>query len=283
MPELDSSAGEGSFIAFDGLGIYRRWWLPDGGTRAVIMLVHGLGEHSARYDHVAVALVDQGYAVHALDHRGHGRSGGKRTFVKSYDEFMRDLVDFREIVEAEHPDLPVVMLGHSMGGNLAMAHTLDHQDGLAGLALSGALLSVGDAVSPAQLKAIGLLARVAPGVRPQGLSADAISRDPAVVAAYRSDPLVYTGKISAGLLAALLGSVERFPDRYAELSLPVLVLHGTDDKLVDIAGSRELETAAVNAEVTVHYYDGLYHEVFNEPEHDVVIADLVSWLDQVTS
>ena len=270
---------EGSFTAFDGLTLYRQWWLPDGDPKGVVMLVHGLGEHSGRYGHVAGRLIGAGYAVHALDHRGHGRSDGKRVFVTSYDEFMADMIQFRGLIETEHPGVPLFVLGHSMGGNIAMGHVLDHQDGLAGMVLSGPALQVGEDLTPAKIKIFSLVAKVAPGFRPEGLSADAISRDQAVVDAYRADPLVYTGKISAGLGAALIGAMQSFPDRYADLTLPVLVLHGTDDRLASIEGSRALEAGAVNADLTAKYYDGLFHEVFNEPEQDDVLNDLVEWLD----
>lgn len=271
----------GTFRAFDGQTIHHRSWRPDGDLRGAIVLVHGLGEHAGRYEHVAAALVAAGYGVFALDHRGHGRSTGKRAFVKSYDEFMRDLTQFRRMVEAEHPDTPLVMLGHSMGGNIVMGHVLGNQEGLAGIVLSGPALQVGGDISPVQLKVFSVMAKVAPGFRPQGLSADAISRDPAVVEAYRNDPLVFTGKISAGLGAALIGAMQTFPQRYDQLRLPILVLHGTDDQLADVAGSRALEAGAVHADVTARYYEGLYHEVFNEPEQDRVIADLLGWLDAV--
>lgn len=274
---------ESNFTAFDGTNIFHRSWLPDGDASSVVMLVHGLGEHSGRYTHVAEALVDAGCAVHALDHRGHGRSDGKRVYVKSYDEFMADLVQFRAVVTAQHPDLPLIVLGHSMGGNLALGHVLDHQDGVAGLALSGPALAMGDDFSPARAKILRVVGKIAPGLRPQGLSADAISRDPEVVRAYRADPLVFTGKISAGLAAALTGAMERFPGRYAELRLPVLVMHGTEDRLAAIDGSRALERGAVNATVTTHYYEGLYHEIFNEPEQQRVLADLVAWVHSVVA
>jgi lysophospholipase len=269
---------EGTLTAFDGLTIFHQAWLPDGDPGAVVMLIHGLGEHSGRYAHVAEALTDAGIAVHALDHRGHGKSDGKRAFVKSYAEFMQDLVQFRSHIEAQHPELPLILLGHSMGGNLAVGHTLDHQAGIAGLALSGAALQVGSDLTPGKLKAFRLIAKIAPSFRPEGLSAEAISRDPAVVAAYQNDPLVFTGKISAGLGAALIDAMERFPARYGELTLPILVAHGTDDQLASVDGSRALEAAAVNADVTAHYYEGLYHEIFNEPEQQQVLADLVSWI-----
>lgn len=279
MPEHQ----EGTFTSFDGLSIFHRSWRPDAPPKGVVMLVHGLGEHSGRYVHVAGRLTAAGYAVHALDHRGHGRSDGKRAYVKSYDEFMADLIQFRAHIEREHPDVPFVVLGHSMGGNLAMGHVLDHQAGVAGLALSGAALKPGDDFSPLQIKIFTAIAKVAPGFKPQGLSATSISRDPAVVAAYEADPLVYNGKIPAGLGAALFGAMSTFPDRYPTLHLPILVMHGTEDRLTNIDGSRDVERLATNADVTAHYYEGLYHEIFNEPEQEQVLDDLVGWLDGVAS
>ena len=274
---------EGSFTASDGLSIYHQAWLPDGSPKAVVLLFHGLGEHSGRYSSVGSTLTDAGYAVHALDHRGHGRSEGKRVFVKSYGELQRDLVQFRQLVERQHPDTPIIVLGHSMGGNLAVGYALDNQAGLSGLALSGPGLKAGESLSPAKMKVAALLGKVAPGARLERLDATAISRDPAVVAAYQADPLVYTGKVSAGLAAALIGSLQTLPPRYPELTVPLLLQHGTADRLAAIAGTRELEAAAVNAKVTAHYYEGLYHEVFNEPERDRVLADTVAWLDTVTA
>jgi acylglycerol lipase len=276
-----SQHSEATMTTSDGLSIFHQAWLPDGDPVAVVMLVHGLGEHSGRYAHVATALTDAGIAVHALDHRGHGKSDGTRTFVKSYDELMGDLVQFRAHIEARHLGVALIVLGHSMGGNLAVGHALDHQAGITGLALSGAALQVGSDLSPGKLKVFRLVAKVAPSFRPEALNPEAISRDPAVVAAYQADPLVFTGKISAGLGAALIGAMERFPARYGELTLPILVMHGTEDQLASIDGSRALESMAVNADVTAHYYEGLYHEIFNEPEQQQVLADLVSWIESV--
>ena len=270
-----------TFRTADGLTLWRQWWLPDGEPRAVVLLLHGLGEHSGRYEHVAAALVHNGYAVHAVDHRGHGRSEGARAFVRSYDEFMGDVAAFRRLVEAQHPSVPLVVLGHSMGANLAVGHVLDHQEGVAVLALSGAALAPGASLKPVMIKAAKVLGRLVPKLRPDKLDAEAISRDPAVVARYRNDRLVYTGRLSAGVAGALLSAMERFPARYGELRVPILILHGTADALADVNGAHRLEAGAVNAAVTSHYYDGLFHEVFNEPEHDRVIADLVAWLDSL--
>jgi acylglycerol lipase len=267
----------------DGLAIYHQSWLPSGPPQAVVLLVHGLGEHSGRYRHVAEALTDAGYAVHALDHRGHGRSGGRRVYVRSYRELTDDLAAFRAEVEQQHPGAPLVVLGHSMGANLAVGHVLDHQDGVAGLALSGAALQPGSDLTPVKIALVKAVAKVAPGLRPEGLDASSISRDEAVVQAYRDDPLVYTGKITAGIGAALVGAMQSFPARYPTLRLPILILHGTADRLASVEGARELERLAVDADVTAHYYEGLYHEVFNEPERQQVIDDLLAWLASVVS
>ncbi len=267
--------------SLDGLSIYRQSWLPEGEPRAVVLLFHGLGEHSGRYAHVAEVLTAAGYAVHALDHRGHGRSEGTRVFVKRYDEFQHDLSQFRAMVEGEHPGLPLVVLGHSMGGNLAMGHVLDHQAGVKALVLSGPALKLGDSLPKWQVGILLFIARIAPKLRPQGLDASTVSRDPKVVEAYLADPLVFTGKVTAGLGAALIRAMRSFPARYSSLRLPLLLLHGTHDQLADIGGSKELERLATNAQVTSHYYEGLYHEVFNEPENNQVFADLTSWLSTV--
>jgi alpha-beta hydrolase superfamily lysophospholipase len=265
------------------LTIYHQSWSPGGDPKAVVLLLHGLAEHSGRYTGVAETLTDAGCAVHALDHRGHGKSDGKRTYVKSYDQYQADILQFRALVEQQHPGLPLFVLGHSMGGNLALGHVLDHQVGVRGLALSAPALAPGSSLSPSKIKLAKLIGKIAPGLRPEALSSDAISRDPAVVAAYVADPLVFNGKITAGAAAALLTSMETFPRRYAELTLPILLQHGTADQLVDVAGTRALEAGAVNAKVTAHYYDGLYHEIFNEPERATVLADTVAWLESATA
>jgi len=281
VPEHGSGPAESYFTATDGLELFRRSWLPADDPRAVVMLLHGLGEHSGRYQRVATALNEAGYAVEALDHRGHGRSDGERVHVASYDELMDDLEVFRALVEERHPGRPLVVLGHSMGGHLALGHALRHQDGLSGLALSAPAVRAGEDISAAQRRMFGLVARFAPRTRLRALDATSISRDPEVVAAYRGDPLVFTGKVTAGLGWALLQEMATFPERYGELRLPILLQHGTADLLADVEGSREIEARAVHADVTAHYYEGLYHEVYNEPEHDRVIADLTTWLDAV--
>jgi acylglycerol lipase len=274
---------EGSLKTSDGIKLFRQSWLPDGEARANVMLIHGLGEHSSRYGHVAAALNKSGYAVHTFDLRGHGQSTGKRAYVKSYAEFMDDLMLVRTNIEGRHPDEPFVVLGHSMGGNLALGHVLDHQTGVTGLALSAPALRVGDDLSPLKIKLVNAIARFAPGFRPVGISAESVSRDPAVVAAYAADPLNFHGKIAARLGAELIGAMDRFRSRYSELAMPLALFQGTEDRLVNPQGTRDIENGATNAVVTAHYYEGLFHEVFNEPEQREVFDDLIAWLDGLIS
>ena len=269
---------EGSLAGSNGATLYHQAWMPEGQPVAVVMICHGLGEHSGRYGNVVEALVPAGYAVHALDHQGHGRSSGPRAHIRRYGDFLVDFDAFRGHVATRHPGAPLFLLGHSMGGNIALGYALEHQDQLRGLILSGPALTVPDDVPRLLLRLSGVLGRLTPRLRATALDATKISRDPAVVAAYRSDPLVFTGKFTAGLGSALLSAMQSFPDRVAGLRLPLLILHGTADELADPSGSRMLEARAGSSDLTARYYPGLYHEVFNEPERDEVLADLRAWL-----
>ncbi|MGQ0574899.1 MAG: lysophospholipase [Pseudonocardia sp.] len=276
---------EGRLAGAGGVELFWQGWLPDGepddsgeaGPDAVLLLAHGLGEHSGRYATVVDTLVPDGWAVYGVDHRGHGRSGGRRAHVERYAYWLADFDAFRRAVVARHPGLPVFLLGHSMGGQIALAYALDHPDELAGLVLSAPALantSVPRAVRPV-LKA---LARVAPRVRSKVVDLDRISKDPAVVADYHADPLVHHGNPTLGLSAALLARFDVLPERARGLRMPVLLLHGTADELTDPAGTRLLEATCGSPELTVRWYDGLWHEIFHEPERAGPLADLREWL-----
>ncbi|MHA6792356.1 alpha/beta hydrolase [Pseudonocardia bannensis] len=274
---------EGRLGGVGGIELFWQGWLPgaDGPGGAVptgvLLICHGLGEHSGRYGNVVDVLVPDGWAVYALDHRGHGRSGGRRAHLGRYADFLADFDTFRRHVVARHPGLPVFLLGHSMGGQIALAYALDHQDDLRGLALSAPALA-SNAVPKAAVPVLKLLTRVAPTLRPAGIDATKISKDPAVVAAYQADPLVYRGNPTLGLSSALFAQMEVLPERARGLRLPLLLQHGTADVLTEPAGSRRLESASGSPDQTVHWYEGLWHEIYNEPERDGPLADLRSWL-----
>jgi acylglycerol lipase len=259
-----------------GVEIFRQSWLPDGPVRAVLVIVHGLGEHSDRYDHVARAVAADGIAVHAEDHRGHGRSQGARALVE-VAEVVRDVDTLVGLAATEHPGVPVFMLGHSLGGMIAVRYALAHQARLSGLILSGALATV-DA-SPALRRAGRLIAAIAPRAPLIALDAELVSRDPAVVANYRADPLVHHGRIPARTAAEIADTTDAFGGEVAAITLPTLIVYGTADGLCPPAGSVMLGERLGSTDVTIRAYEGLYHEVLNEPEREMVIADVRTWLE----
>jgi acylglycerol lipase len=260
-----------------GVALYWQAWLPETEARAVVVISHGVSEHSARYTHVGQRLAGAGYAAYALDHRGHGRSEGKRVMVNAGD-VVADLRAFIDLAAARHPGKPVYLLGHSMGAAIAIACAVRHQDALAGLLLSGALADP-DAASPVTRALSRVLSKLTPSLGVYQVDASLISRDPEVVRAYEQDPLVHHGKLPARTVAELTGAVGRFPEEVPALRLPLLVMHGGEDSLTTIAGSRMVHDRASSSDKTLEIYDGLRHEILNEPEKERVISEMIEWLD----
>ncbi|HET7690515.1 MAG TPA: alpha/beta hydrolase [Nocardioidaceae bacterium] len=270
---------EGGFTGASGEQSYWQAWLPDE-TKAVVLLSHGVSEHSGRYAHVGTRLADAGYAVYAIDHHGHGRSGGTPGNIGRMAWVVEDLHTLRRLATEQHPDVPVFVLAHSLGGLIALDYvTTKSQAGLAGLLLSGA--AVDPAVGSRIERAVApLVSRFAPNLRVTALSADAISRDPAVIRAYVDDPLVYTGKVRARTGAEALAAVARVQERVGSLTLPLLAMHGSKDTLTSPSGSELVYERVRSDDKTLKLYDGLFHEIFNEPEQDSVLDDVVGWLDK---
>jgi acylglycerol lipase len=270
---------EGTFTGAAGHEIHWQAWDPEGETTALVVLAHGLHEHGGRYAHVAERLNRSGYAVHTVDHEGHGRSGGTRGNVIAMKGVLEDFHRLRTEAVAEHPGIPVFVLGHSMGGLIALDYVTSYgQDGLAGLAVSGPAIDV-SAASGLQAKLAPVLGRIAPNLGVLLLGSTNVSRDPAVVAAYEADPLNHNGKVRARTGAEMIAAVDRVTARLPELTLPVLAMHGKDDRLVPYAASQLVHDEVGSTDNTLELYDGLYHEIFNEPEKEQVLDDLVAWLD----
>lgn len=269
---------ERSFEGFGGVRIVYDVWTPDTAPRGVLVLSHGLGEYARRYDHVAKRFGEAGLVTYALDHRGHGRSGGKRVLVRDIHEYTADFDTLVGIATREHHGLKCIVLGHSMGGGIVFAYGVERPDNYDLMVLSGPAVAAQDQVSPLLALAAKVLGAVVPGLPAQDLDVDAISRDPAVVAAYKDDPLVYHGKVPAGIGRALLQVGETMPQRAPALTAPLLVVHGEQDRLISVAGSRRLVECVGSTDVELKVYPGLYHEVFNEPEREQVLDDVVSWI-----
>jgi len=268
----------GSFAGVGGRRIFWHSWAPARTARGVIVLVHGAGEHSGRYEHVVARLVDEGYAVHASDHRGHGRSDGPRAFIEDMDDVVADVDSLVDRAVRSQPAVPLFMLGHSMGGLIALRYALIHQQRLSGLILSAALAAIESVPKPLEL--VGrALSVVAPRTPLIAIDATLVSRDAAVVEAYISDPLVHHGKLPARTAAQLADAVESLPATVGAITVPALILYGTADGLAPPAGSEMLAERIGSADRTFKAYEGLFHEILNEPERDAVLDDIVAWLD----
>ncbi len=269
-----------SLYTHDGLRLFCRRWRPEVPARAAVLVVHGYAEHSGRYAHVARHLSAQGFAVYAYDQRGYGRSEGRRAFVQAFDTYVADLHDVRRRVEAERAGSePLFLMGHSMGGAVCTLYCLDHGARPAGLVLSSPAVRVDPDLSPWLRRGARLIGRVAPRLPTVRLNHGTLSRDDAVVAAVKADPLVYHGRTLARTGAELLSAGRRIEENAARLSLPLLVFHGTADCLIDPSGSRVLYDKAASADKTLHLYDGYYHETMNDLGRERVLDDLAAWLE----
>lgn len=269
---------DGTFPGALGGRTYWQSWTPEA-PAAVVVLVHGIAEHSSRYAHVAQRLNEAGYAVYGVDHRGHGRSSGAKGNIGRFAGAVTDLHAVRRMAERSLPGLPVFVLGHSLGGLIALDYvTRSRGEGLAGLALSGTAIdpSIGTRL---ERRLAPVLSALVPGLGVVALDPTSISKDPDVVSAYRADPLVYSGKVRARTGAETLRAITRVSRALRDLDLPVLVMHGTEDRLASPDGARRLVADIGSGDTTLRLYDGLHHEIFNEPEREQVFADLVRWLD----
>ncbi len=267
----------GSFATSDGVTLFTRQWLVDG-ARAAILLVHGVAEHSGRYAHVAAYLNEQGYAVYALDLRGHGRSPGQRAFIERYSLYLKDLWEYFQQVKAASDDRPVFILGHSMGGLLALAFTARYPSALAGMITSGAPVALGVA-TPGWLRAAAdAVARFAPRLPAVRLSAADISRDPAIRAAYDADPLNYRGWLSVRQGVELIALANDARAGLSKITAPCLCLHGGADTIAPPASLEIIAREIGAADRTIRRYEGFYHELFNEPGKEAVLADVGAWL-----
>jgi len=269
---------EGSFKGVRNANIYYQAWLPEGDARAVLILVHGLGEHCGRYMNVVNHFVPLGCALYGLDHIGHGKSEGTREFVERFEDYTNTLTTYYDMVKGWQTGKPIFLLGHSMGGLIASYYLLDHQTNFRGGILSAPFIKVSDSISQATITMGKILSVVTPRTRLVTLDANGISRDSEVVKAYVNDPLVFHGKTPVRLGAELLKAMLRVRTEAHRITLPLIILQGSEDRLIDPACGQILYDKAGSKDKTIKVYEGLYHEVFNEPERARVLKDVETWL-----
>lgn len=269
---------EGQFQTTDGLNIHTESWLPDDATKAIVIIVHGIGEHMGRYRHIAHFLTQQGYAVYGLDHRTHGKSGGEpRVYITNFDQVVADLKQYVGMID--HPGKRLFIYGHSMGSFISLNYLLKYQLGLAGFISSGCPIMIDTQFPPLVAQIGNLLDAFVPTVPLIPLELNAISRDPAVVAAYKADPLVHGGRVRVRMAVGYNNALKPLRQRLSELRLPMLILHGGADKIAPVSGSQLLYEKSSSPDKTLKIYPGLYHEIHNEPEQDTVLKDIGNWLD----
>ena len=269
---------EGTFKGPKGLNLFYQYWLPDQNPKAVLMIVHGLAEHSGRYTNIVNHFVPRGYAVCGFDYRGHGKSDGIRCYVDRFSDYVFDVRAFFEKVHQEYSTLKIFLVGHSLGATIAIPYALRYQRDLAGLIISGVLLKPGASIPTALKPVARLISVLFPKMGLTVINAIAISQDKSVVDAYVNDPLVYRGKIPARFVAELIKTVDRLPSQIPTITLPIFIGHGTDDRLCNPEGSQMLYNLVGSHDKTLKLYKGFYHEIFNEPEHEKVMADVEAWL-----
>jgi len=270
-----------TFTASDGDNLALQEWPLDDDQpmRGAVVIVHGLGEHVGRYDHVAQFLNAWGFAVRGYDQYGHGESGGVRGALPDGDRLLEDLADVVDATRLRLPDgKPLILLGHSMGGLVAARFVALKRRPVDALVLSSPALDPG--LNPVQKLLLAVVPRVAPNLTlGNGLDASFISHDPAVVEAYQRDPLVHD-RISGRLAKFIADGGPATVARAPQWTVPTLLMYAGADKLVNPAGSRAFAAAAPKDVVTAHCFDAHYHELFNELDRAPVFALLKRWLDQ---
>jgi len=273
-----SVSNEVVFTTADNFEIYEQTWSSKD-AKGVVIITHGIAEHCGRYGHVAQALVEAGYTTIGFDLRGHGKSSGKRNYINSFQDYLSDLREVINRAKINFPDLPLFLYGHSMGGGIVTLFTIERNPEVSGVLLSGPSVKISEDISPFLQKVSGILSALVPKLPAVKLDSADISKDPEVVKAYDEDPLNYRGGILARTAAELLNATKTITAHSKVIDVPILIMHGGKDKLAEVVGSEMLYENVSSPDKTLKIYDGLYHEIHNEPEQDEVIADMVKWLD----
>jgi len=275
----------GTFTASDGVKLATKMWTPDPSapTKGAIILVHGYGEHLGRYQHVAAYFVQQGYSVHGMDSRGHGQSKGEMLgYFERFAQLSDDLAGFVKLMDSQRQGgKPLFILGHSMGG-LETLHYLARYtpapNVIRGFITSGALFDAGVDVPGMQKAMVRSLSAISPKSGVVQLDSSTVSKDQAVVSAYDSDPLVFHGKIPARVAAEFMAARELILPLLKKITLPALIMHGGSDRLVRPDSARWIYGDLGSPDKTLKIYEGLFHEILNEPERTRVMADIWVWL-----
>lgn len=287
MDKSDGKEPEDSyFVNSDGQRIFTRLWYPTeaGDLSALVFICHGAGEHCQVYGNVAAVLTHEGILTFAHDHVGHGKSEGDRVHINTFNTFVNDVMQHVNSMKEKHPGLPCFIIGHSLGGLIAVKAALDHPDAFAGIVLiAPAIMPNKETVTPFLVFVAKLVARFFPQYQVSPIPPETISRDPAIVKQYTDDPLVWHGGLKARFSVNILDTMNEVQGRLSEIKWPFMILHGTDDKLCSMEGSQLMYDKASSKDKCLKVYDGAYHQVHNEPngQGKEAIGDIVDWITRL--
>lgn len=273
-----ATAREETIASTKGIRIFVRSWAPDFAPRAVVVICHGVNSHGGQYAWVAEQFAAAGLAVFALDLRGRGKSEGERFLVEDIADYVSDLSATIALAQSRHPGAPVFLLGHSAGGVVSATYVLAHQSQLAGFVCESFAFQV-----PAPgfaLAAIKGISHLAPRLPVLTLKNEDFSREPAAVEALNHDPLIAHESQPAITVAALVRADERLHDAFPSITLPLLIMHGTDDKATVCRGSQFFYDTAGSTDKTLKLYDGHYHDLLNDVGKEQAMADILGWINE---
>lgn len=273
------TAEASNFRGTAGINLHETRWYPVGEPRGCLVIVHGLKDYGARYGDLASTLAAGGIVTHATDLRGHGKSEGDRVWVNAFEDYLADLELSVQRARDSYPGVPLFLFGHSMGATIAALFTITRKPNLAGLILSAGSLKPAATLTLAQLAKAMELSVLSPRRKTLELKDELFSRDKAVVMRMKLDPMIDGGAGPARTAAELIAARERLQPREGEITAPLLVLHGSADQICNIEGSRELVERAGSTDKNLIVYDGFYHDLLHDLDHEVVLADIVKWIE----
>lgn len=271
---------EGTFQGDASLELYYQSWQPQGEPKAVLVIIHGVAEHSNRYLNLVDNLLPENIAIYSYDQRGHGSSPGQRGYIESWSEYRTDLKRFLELVHQREPKLPVFVYGHSQGALIILEFLIQDTDHIAGIIVSGPPLDTTQAASPLLVVAAKFLSRVWPTfsfdspINPAQLSCDV-----RVVQKYQDDPEVFK-ILTARWGTEYLNAQNRTREHTSDIDLPILILHGGDDSICDPQASQDLYDQVSSTDKTLKIYPSYFHEIHNEPGHITVVQDIEAWISE---
>lgn len=270
---------EGFFKSIRNTSIFWQKWLPESEPLAVLLIVHGYDDHSGRYMNIVNRFVTKGIAVYGLDQIGHGKSEGTRGYVRKFEDYTETLKIFVGLIRNDQVGKPLFILGYSMGGLITSIYLIDNQNEFAGAIIMSPAVEVPE-TNRFKILLFKILSAILPKAGFMAFEDEDISRDKAVVEEYKKDPLAYRGKMTVRLAEACLDSTIKLSKEGSKITLPVLLLQGSADRMVNPKNSQMLYNLIQSKDKQLKIYEGLYHELFSEPEREIVFTDMEEWLDR---